>query len=228
MALLKFGAGIVAMSGSIAGNTFARNSSGAYVRARTKPVNPNSDRQVLCRSAVSEIAERWYQTLTISQRAAWATYASAINMKNRLGEVIKLSGFNHYVRTNTARVDSGNTKIDAGPTELSLPEKDPSFAITASVASQKITVTWDDASPWSDIASSFLLLFEGRPQNKTRNFFNGPYQWMYNIPGNGTSPTEVTPVFPLILGQKVWVKGRISVGDGRLGEPMYANCIIAA
>ncbi|GAH13494.1 unnamed protein product, partial [marine sediment metagenome] len=50
MSLVKYGGGIVQMSGSIAGNTFARNRYGNYVRARTKPINPNSDRQVVVRA----------------------------------------------------------------------------------------------------------------------------------------------------------------------------------
>ena len=41
MALVKYGGGIIQMSGSMAGNTFARNRYGNYMRARTKPVNPN-------------------------------------------------------------------------------------------------------------------------------------------------------------------------------------------
>ncbi|GAH50296.1 unnamed protein product, partial [marine sediment metagenome] len=45
MALVKLGGGIVQISGSIAGNTFARNRFGNYMRSRTKPVNPNSTRQ---------------------------------------------------------------------------------------------------------------------------------------------------------------------------------------
>ncbi|GAI58374.1 unnamed protein product, partial [marine sediment metagenome] len=39
MALVKYGGGITQMSGSIAGNTFARNRYGNYVRSRTKPIN---------------------------------------------------------------------------------------------------------------------------------------------------------------------------------------------
>ena len=59
MALIKYGGGIVDMSGSIAGNTHARNRFGNYMRARTKPVNPNSDRQVAIRAIVSYLAEFW-------------------------------------------------------------------------------------------------------------------------------------------------------------------------
>ncbi|GAH28464.1 unnamed protein product, partial [marine sediment metagenome] len=38
MALVKYGAGIIQMSGSIAGDVHARNRFGNYIRPRTKPV----------------------------------------------------------------------------------------------------------------------------------------------------------------------------------------------
>ncbi|GAI01350.1 unnamed protein product, partial [marine sediment metagenome] len=45
MALIKYGGGIVQISGSIAGTVFARNKMGNYARPRTKPVNPRTARQ---------------------------------------------------------------------------------------------------------------------------------------------------------------------------------------
>jgi len=64
MALIKFGAGIVQMSGSIAGDVHARNRFGNYVRPRTKPVNPHSIRQEAARAVVSYLAEYWHGNLT--------------------------------------------------------------------------------------------------------------------------------------------------------------------
>jgi len=80
MALVKFGGGVVGMSGSIAGTTFARNRSGSYARAKTKPINPNTTLQNLVRATFAMLSARWAQTLTEAQRTAWNLYASSVSV----------------------------------------------------------------------------------------------------------------------------------------------------
>ncbi|GAH76569.1 unnamed protein product [marine sediment metagenome] len=67
MALIKYGVGIADASGSAGGVVFARNKSGAYIRNRTKPVNPKSTRQEAARAVVSYLAQRWHEDLTAVQ-----------------------------------------------------------------------------------------------------------------------------------------------------------------
>lgn len=232
MALVRYGGGIVQMSGSIAGNTFARNRFGNYARARTKPVNPNSTRQNRIRSIMAELTERWYSTLTDAQRIAWATYAAAVAMKNRLGETIYLTGFNHYLRSGCNVLDFAGTYFDAGPVTLTLPDKDPMLSITASEATQLISVSFNDGLDWCTEAGGTMYLLDGRPQNVTRNFFAGPYRGIARIagidPGGVASPQTHTGIFTLTEGQKIWVQARINRADGRLSEPFTANIVVAA
>ena len=102
MALVKYGGGIVQASGSIAGTTHARNRFGNYVRARTKPVNPNSASQGAVRTALSYLAMIWASLLTAAERTSWNTYAAAVAIKNRLGETVYGTGFNHFIGWNSA------------------------------------------------------------------------------------------------------------------------------
>lgn len=232
MALVKYGGGIVQMSGSIAGDTHARNRFGNYIRARTKPINPNSARQAKVRSIIALLVERWNETLTADQRAAWETYAAAVNMKNKLGETVNLTGFNHYIRSNCSYVDLGGGYFDDAPTTLSLADKDPTFAIAASAATQEITVTFDANMAWNSEPGAGMFMLDGTPQLATRNFFAGPYRgliWLGGIqpPGN-VSPQAHTSLFVLVEGQRIWVQARIIRVDGRLSETFTANCIIAA
>ncbi|GAH61532.1 unnamed protein product, partial [marine sediment metagenome] len=81
MALIKYGGGIIQMSGSVAGSTHARNRFGNYMRARTKPVNPNSARQVTARAVIGFLTARWHENLTDEQRNLWRVYADAVAMK---------------------------------------------------------------------------------------------------------------------------------------------------
>lgn len=232
MALVRYGGGIVQMSGSIAGDTFARNRYGNYVRARTKPVNPNTDRQNDVRAVLAFLVERWAETLTAVQRAAWNLYASNVAMKNKLGETINLTGFNHYVRSNSGRVRAGNGAIDAGPVVFELPAQDPAFAVTASEATQTFSVTFNNALNWATEDDAALLVHGGSPQNAQRNFFGGPWRfskWVPGIdPGGAPSPSECTSFFGIAEGQHLWVYARIVRADGRLSEIFRADVIVAA
>lgn len=232
MALIRFGAGVVQMSGSIAGTTHARNRFGNYTRARTKPVNPNSTLQALQRATLSYLVERWNNTLTAAQRIAWNSYAAAIAMKNRLGETVYLTGFNHYVRSNSILKRLALTVVDDGPEEIALPEKDPTFTISISAATQNIAMTIDNTLEWGNETGGYLFVFEGVPQLHTRNFFGGPWRYSGKVDGkDGQPPTGnpiISSVFTGIEGQKVWAYARIIRKDGRLSEPFYASCIVIA
>lgn len=227
MALIKFGGGVTQMSGSLAGNTFARNRFGNYSRSRTKPTNPNTSWQRLIRDAVAYLTQYWRTDLSSAERIAWGAYADSVSMKNRLGESVKLTGFNHFIRGNSPRQARGIAIVDAGPAELALPEKDSTVVITASAATQKITVAFDNTLPWAGEVGGYILLYQGVPQNGTRNFFMGPFRYMSQIAGLVVPPVSpVTPVaiFTFAEAQKIWIKARILRADGRLSECMYFSC----
>lgn len=232
MAQVRYAGGIGELSGSIAGNTFARNRSGFYVRHRTKPINPNSALQVIVRSALAFLTARWSATLTAPQRAAWNLYASSVAMKNRLGESIYLTGFNHYIRSNMIAKQLAETIVDAGPVIFELPAKDPTLAVTASEATQQLTVSYDILAGWAGEDGGHIYAFQGSPQNAQRNFFGGPWRIAgYNIgadPGPPAMPAVWTAPFAIAEGQRQWIYARVRRADGRLSEPFYADCFTAA
>lgn len=232
MALVKFGGGIVQMTGSIAGNTYARNRYGNYARARTHPVNPNTARQQGVRGSLTALTERWADTLNAGQRTAWQLYADNVAMKNKLGETIHLSGFNHYIRSNVMHLVSGVAPTDDGPVVFELPEKDPTISIGISEAAQLLNVTYDDALPYADENGARMFLFCGVPQNGQRNFFAGPYRYYGQVIGvNGAPPPPphvAAPPFVCSEDQRLWCQFRISRADGRISEPFRADTIVAA
>jgi len=232
MALIKYGGGIIQMSGSIAGTTHARNRYGNYARARTKPVNPNTALQVQVRAIIADLTARWSQTLTDDQRTAWNLYGSNVAMKNRLGEVIKLTGFNHYIRSNANLRRLGLTLVDNGPVIFELPAKDPTFAITGTEAPNNITATFDNTMAWAIEDGGILVMFQGQPQNAQRNFFAGPWRLWTAVegidPGGAVSPKVAPAVFAIAELQRFWVSARIIRADGRLSEVFRADTFCAA
>lgn len=222
MALVKYGGGIIQMSGSIAGNVHARNRFGNYTRPRTKPVNPRSVRQEAIRAILSYLAEYWHTDLDNTERGLWNTYAAAINWLNRLGETVKLTGFNHFIRTNAAQLTMGETVLAAAPTILSLPEKDTDLIVSAEdIAAQTFTLTCSTDGWAANGDPKFgILLYQGKPQLASRDFFNGPWRFMDFIDateGAAGTGTYDAP-FSFALGQKVFFQARVMTESGRMSN----------
>lgn len=232
MALVKYGGGIVQMSGSIAGTTHARNRSGNYTRARTKPINPDTALQQRVRAAIAQLATRWSQTLSAAQRAAWGLYADSVAMTNKLGETIHLSGFNHYIRSNAFLAQYAITHIDAGPVIFELPAQDPTLTITASEATQQVMLAFDDGLGWESEDNAYLTVLFGQPQNPQRNFFAGPWKGIRYLSGSVgvplVSPLPVGALYYVSEGQRIWCQFRIYRADGRVSQPWTAQCVVLA
>ena len=232
MALIKFGAGVVGMSGSIGGTVFARNHYGSYARARTKPINPNTPGQQVCRAALAFLTNYWSQTLTAVQRTAWNLYGSSVAMTNKLGETVYLTGFNHFIRSNSILKRSARTLVNAGPVIFELPEADPTFAFTATQTDNKGTFTYDDTAAWANEDGGWMHMFMGQPQNPQRNFFGGPWKLYAAVAGNSgvppVSPGNAAGPFVMTEGQRVWVYARITRADGRTSAPFRDDTFVAA
>lgn len=110
-ALILFGGGVSELRGSIGGTTFSRNSSGAYARNRTKPVNPNTTKQSNMRALFATIAQSW-RTLTNSQRITWNSLAPTFPRVNRLGQTVPLTGFQLFQKCNTNNIVCGHAFVN--------------------------------------------------------------------------------------------------------------------
>lgn len=222
MALVKYGAGIIQISGAIAGDVHARNRFGNYIRPRTKPVNPHSPRQESIRAVLSYLAEYWHADLNPTQRGLWDTYAAAVSTKNRLSETIHLTGYNHFIRTNCASFTAGFSVFATAPSVLSLPEKDETLICSASnVGAQQLTFTYSNVGWAVNGETKFrLMIYQGQPQLASRNYFNGPWRFLYAADeGQGAAGTvTVSAAFAFAVGQKVWFQGRILTVSGRLSN----------
>lgn len=222
MALVKYGGGIIQMSGSIAGNTFARNRFGNYIRARTKPVNPKSDRQNVIRTIISYLTEYWHQDLDDTQRNLWNVYAAAVAMKNKLGETVYLTGFNHFCRTNAPQLMLAEAVKDAAPSTLSLMEKDETTICSEEdIAAQTFTFTFDNTGWGVNPDDKYWMCFyQGQPKLVSRHFFAGPWRFM-SAAGTvaGDAGTQTLPAeFAFAEGQKVWFQARMLSFSGRTSE----------
>lgn len=219
-------------SGSVGGNTFSRNRFGQYIRARAIPTNPNTSRQQQFRNLFQTLAVVWSSVLTQVQRNAWNLYGDSVAVKDSLGQDIYLTGFNHFIRSNTVILGASATRVDDGPTIFTLEESDPTIVATISEATQQISLAFDDTLPWADVDGAFMQIQMSRPANVGVQYIPPIYRISDYIPGDsGTPPTSpqtmLTP-FAVAEDQKVLVRCRIGGADGRLSAPFLASADIAS
>lgn len=225
MAIFTPGGGVAAIRGSVGGNVYAANKAGPYIRNRAVPINPGSARQQAVRFAMAELVTRWVETLTPAQRAAWETYADAVHLPNSLGFPRNVGGIGMYVRSNVPRLSAVApvpAVQDDAPTIFDLGTFTAPTIGAVSEATQQVSWAFDDADGWANEDGGAMLIFGSRPQNPSINFFKGPYRVMGTIPGSGTtpptSPVTVNLPFPVVVGQKVFFRCRVTRADGRLAS----------
>jgi len=128
MAIMRPGPLAGQISGRVGGIVFSRNRGGDYVRNGPSPTNPQTAYQVAVRNALALASTAW-KDMTDAQRLAWADWARANPVRNRLGESIRLQGNAAYVALNSRMAWLGNAVYVAPP--ITSPP-DPLLTITGS------------------------------------------------------------------------------------------------
>lgn len=208
------------ISGSIAGITGSRNRGGQYLRRRATPTNPNSLRQADVRNIFSGLVSAWTSTLSTLQRQQWRDYAAAVPRTDTIGNTIFSTGQQAYIGANTPRLLAGLPRIDAGPEVFNTGENVVAITAITVDSPTEISVTATLSAPAS--AAGDCLLFLGAPQNPSRNFFKGPYQYAGSV---GFAAAATTAVFAELVYQSattleegMWIPYRLrcTFDDGRL------------
>lgn len=219
-------------SGSVGGGTFSHNRFGQYIRQRSTPVNPSSSRQQEVRAAFSQLAAFWTDVLTQAQRDAWNLYGNSVEFINKVGDTIHLTGFNHYLRSNTAITQATGPRVDIGPTTFTLPTTDPTIVATVSEAAQTISLAFDDTLDWCSEDNAFMSVLMASPKGQGVEFIDGPFRFAASIAGNlavpVTSPKALIVPFGVAELQKSQVQARIMRADGRVSTPFRDTFVVAA
>lgn len=218
-------------SGSVGGTTYSRNRFGQYRRSRAIPVNPNTQNQTQVRNAFTELVTRWTTVLTAAEREAWNLFGQNTPTVDALGSTINLTGQNWYIAANAVRIQaaaklsSAAAIIDEAPVIFDRGDfTDPIF--TFGVAAGIIAgVTSSD--PWANEDDAFMFLFQGAPQNASRNFFKGPFRLIGEAAGDSTTPPTVISVtaanaailgYAYAEGQACWFNCVVVRADGRVSS----------
>lgn len=96
---IKWGALVVDGRGKLGGHVASKNRSGAYLRTKVSPDNPQTKDQMLRRSELAQLSSGWSQ-LTEEQRAAWNAAVDNFKRDNVFGDNVKPTGKNLYTGLN--------------------------------------------------------------------------------------------------------------------------------
>lgn len=220
------------MRGSMGGITASANGSGAYLKMKSIPTNPNSPRQQAARNNFQALAVIWSDILTQIQRDAWAVYAFNIVFKDSLGQSYKIKGYNMFMRSNLAVLSGGLTRVDDGPTIFTLPTSDPALVATASEATQLLTIEFDPLEQWVNEDDAGLSIFMTIPRGLGREYLVGHQRLAGTLLGDVatplTSPQTLAVPFPVAEDQKILVSAEVILADGRVSNPFQDTDVVAA
>lgn len=211
-------------SGSIGGLTWAHNRGGLYTRARSIPINPQSAAQLAVRDAFADLSVAWSQTLSQAERDAWNLYAFNVLLPGPLGDPRNVGGMGQYIRSNTPRIINGDPRLDAAPTNFTQGIA-ATFSVAASEATQEILISLPGPVPPSVFK---IQLQEGRPQTPGVSFYKGPFQRFATVVGAAFPLTATVFPFAIAAGQRLFIRGRALMTDGRLGPASISSAIVAA
>lgn len=221
MATVLYGNGVADLRGSINGSVFSRNGNGGYVRNRTTPINPNSQKQVAVRAGLAFLASYW-RSLTDTQRDAWTTAAPNFPYTNRLGQSSVYSGQQLFMKFNQS-LAQGNIAgvLDVPPTPQSFP---PLIAttLTATLTAGALTA-FTIAFNGSDDTEDFKFQVFATPGMSAgiSNPGTGAYRLLANALDTEVSPlalhTQYIALFGSpVVGQKIHVRVEvIAVNSGQ-------------
>lgn len=132
--LIKFGSIVTQGRGSLGGQVYSKNRTGAYVRNNAIPVNPQTKYQMESRAALAQFSQAW-AGLGLEVQQGWNNAASEFPRKNVFGDKIILTGKNLYTSLNKELQLTGQSELTTAPTPetVTVPTEiiDASFGVGA-------------------------------------------------------------------------------------------------
>ena len=217
--------------GSIAGTTYLSGPHNAIIaRARTAPVNPQSNRQQSIRSGMSNAQAIW-EGLTEATRQLWKNYATTVVYQGPLGPY-KPSGQEMFMAyhvpalyMNDQYAASLNVSGSA-PTGAGLHKIGALSFAAPSVAGTGFQLTIGNA----DVLAAKALIRVSPPFGSNRYFWKGPYDpaqsQILTCAGSASSPVDI---LGLTEDAIYFVQVRLfdSAAQHRISERRYLRCIAA-
>lgn len=108
------GFGLTDGRGKLNGHVASKNRSGAYVRTKVTPTNPQTSFQLAARNLLTSLSQGW-RSLTQAQRDAWDAAVADFAKTDVFGDLRNPTGKNLYTRLNINLQNVGQATISDPP-----------------------------------------------------------------------------------------------------------------
>lgn len=187
MAIIKIGAPLTGIRGTIGGITYSANAAGPFAKQWARGSNPKTPKQSLERSYLAQMSSLW-SDLSDPERASWRTFASdpAQELTNSLGVAYFASGFNWFVKCTIRLFRVGRSPLSAIPTQArpSAPAIDD-FVITQAGSDPDVAVGGTASASSSTGGFPASQAFDDDMLTRWRSATTNPTGWLqYVLPSS--------------------------------------------
>ena len=199
MSKIKWGAIVVDGRGKLGGHVFTKTKSGATMRTKVTPVNPQTAAQASARSRLGGNSQAW-AGLSEEQRSGWNALASETSKTNIFGDQYFPSGKNLFTSVNNNLVMIGRPPITEAPVFAELPFiVDMIVQVDNSAGEIRLTI---DVS--GSVAGHALVVEASAPSSAGKYNFDGSYrQIMVAVTGAVPTPQTLLIAYAAKFGNPV-------------------------
>lgn len=156
--------------GKLGGQVFTKTRSGATVRQKVTPTNPQTTAQMKARTILTTLSQQW-KDLTETDRRSWNSSVESFSRTNVFGDRYNPSGKNLFVSLNAKRLDLGLPVSLKAPVPVDV----PAIVITnifVDTAAEEISMLTTSPLPGS---GHKIEVWATRPSSAGRYNFSGKY-----------------------------------------------------
>lgn len=188
MSKIKWGAIVVDGRGKLGGHVFTKTKSGATMRTKVTPVNPQTSAQAAARSRLGGNSQAW-GALSELQRESWQNRAKETSKTNIFGDQYFPSGKNLFTSINNNLLLIGATPLVVAPALGQLP-----FIVSMSLGIVAQPASINLEYEYSGVIDDVFIVYEAT---------NGFSQGKYNFDGSYRSIATKLAAEPLNSAQLV-------------------------
>ena len=223
---IKWGALVVDGRGKIGGQVASKNASGAYMKNKVTPSNPQTARQSVVRALFASISAGW-SALSDAQIAGWNEAVSDWTTTNIFGDLKKPTGKALYQRLNNQAQSAGLSAVTTVPAKLALPNS-PITAVPIGVTATTLALTGADTS-----ASTQVVVFATTPVSSGTKNIKSKLRQIYSAAGDVYSATDAFAAYEtkfgaIATGQNIFIGVKYVVSSGQASPLQTQKATISA
>ena len=193
MAKIKLGAIVTDIRGKLGGHVFSKNRSGAYMRTKVTPTNPQTSYQSLVRGIFAAISSAW-SSLTDTQRLSFRDKVQQYTSTDIFGDIKVPSGKTLHHKLNQNLELSGQTQVSTCPSPEEVPFANM-LSATGSIANADLNVYL-----LGNTVGSKLMIFGTPSLSQGTKFVKNQFRLLGSIAGVDDTDFDILSIYNAKFG----------------------------